>query len=208
MVCRWPCGRVLILARLCLQSSATLLATWAVNQSQTVHNHPRCIALHSAAGPLHGRGSTSWPSPTLQAATFTALQVLSRPNTTVATVATVTGSRGRPAVALGTISYNVARSFGPALGGLIVLALGAQAAFAINAACYLPLLVILRRQPGWLGSLYFPSNTDASQTTGAKARAAATPARAKPNLHPSQTATTTNSRTKSIRCIVMCLGSL
>ena len=45
------------------------------------------------------------------------------------------------AVALGTISYNVARSFGPALGGLIVLAAGAKAAFAINAACYLPLFV-------------------------------------------------------------------
>jgi MFS family permease len=44
-----------------------------------------------------------------------------------------------PAVALGTISYNVARSFGPALGGLIVLAAGAQAAFAVNAVCYLPL---------------------------------------------------------------------
>lgn len=43
------------------------------------------------------------------------------------------------AVALGTISYNLARSFGPAVGGLIVLALGAKAAFAINAAAYLPL---------------------------------------------------------------------
>ncbi len=45
------------------------------------------------------------------------------------------------AVALGTISYNVARSFGPALGGIIVLALGAQAAFGLNAVLYLPLLV-------------------------------------------------------------------
>lgn len=45
------------------------------------------------------------------------------------------------AVALGTISYNVARSFGPALGGLIVLAAGAQAAFAVNAVCYLPLFL-------------------------------------------------------------------
>ncbi|MEY2927622.1 MAG: hypothetical protein RL367_2099, partial [Pseudomonadota bacterium] len=43
------------------------------------------------------------------------------------------------AVALGTISYNVARSFGPAVGGLIVLAAGSRTAFAINAACYLPL---------------------------------------------------------------------
>ncbi len=44
------------------------------------------------------------------------------------------------AIALGSISYNVARSFGPAVGGLIVLAAGAKTAFAINALCYLPLL--------------------------------------------------------------------
>jgi MFS family permease len=44
------------------------------------------------------------------------------------------------AVALGSISYNIARSFGPAVGGMIVLALGATAAFAVNALCYLPLL--------------------------------------------------------------------
>lgn len=45
------------------------------------------------------------------------------------------------AVALGTISYNVARSFGPALGGAIVLTLGASAAFAVNALLYIPLLI-------------------------------------------------------------------
>jgi MFS family permease len=45
------------------------------------------------------------------------------------------------AVGLGTISYNVARSFGPALGGLIVLAAGAKAVFAMNATFYLPLLM-------------------------------------------------------------------
>jgi MFS family permease len=45
------------------------------------------------------------------------------------------------AIALGTISYNVARSFGPALGGIIVLAAGAQAVFALNATFYLPLLL-------------------------------------------------------------------
>jgi predicted MFS family arabinose efflux permease len=54
------------------------------------------------------------------------------------------------AVALGSISYNVARSFGPALGGAIVLAAGAQAAFAITAVAYLPLFAALffwRRKP-------------------------------------------------------------
>ncbi len=45
------------------------------------------------------------------------------------------------AVALNTISYNIARSFGPAVGGLLVLAAGAQAAFAVNAFGYLPLML-------------------------------------------------------------------
>lgn len=44
------------------------------------------------------------------------------------------------AVALGTISYNVARSFGPALGGLIVVIYGAKAVFGMTSLLYLPLL--------------------------------------------------------------------
>src|SRR5262245_11167239 len=47
------------------------------------------------------------------------------------------------AVALNGISYNIARSFGPALGGVIVAVAGAVAAFAANAILYLPLLVVL-----------------------------------------------------------------
>jgi len=47
------------------------------------------------------------------------------------------------AIALNSISYNVARSFGPAVGGLLVLAAGAQAAFAVNALAYIPLLLAL-----------------------------------------------------------------
>jgi len=47
------------------------------------------------------------------------------------------------AVALNGISYNIARSFGPAIGGVIVAALGAVAAFALNALLYLPLLTVL-----------------------------------------------------------------
>src|SRR5262249_59018127 len=47
------------------------------------------------------------------------------------------------AVALNGISYNIARSFGPAIGGVVVAAAGAVAAFAANAALYLPLLVVL-----------------------------------------------------------------
>ncbi|KHK91288.1 MFS transporter [Novosphingobium malaysiense] len=44
------------------------------------------------------------------------------------------------AVALGTISYNVARSFGPALGGVIVVIYGAKSVFGMTALLYLPLL--------------------------------------------------------------------
>jgi MFS family permease len=47
------------------------------------------------------------------------------------------------AVALNGISYNIARSFGPAIGGIVVATAGAVAAFAVNAALYLPLMVVL-----------------------------------------------------------------
>ena len=47
------------------------------------------------------------------------------------------------AVALNGISYNIARSFGPAIGGVIVAAAGSIAAFATNAILYLPLIVVL-----------------------------------------------------------------
>src|SRR6202045_3694132 len=47
------------------------------------------------------------------------------------------------AVALNGISYNIARSFGPAIGGIVVATAGAVAAFAANALLYLPLLMVL-----------------------------------------------------------------
>ncbi|OQW55862.1 MAG: MFS transporter [Proteobacteria bacterium SG_bin9] len=47
------------------------------------------------------------------------------------------------AVALNGISFNIARSFGPAIGGVIVAAAGAMAAFISNAVLYLPLLIVL-----------------------------------------------------------------
>src|SRR3546814_8116849 len=47
------------------------------------------------------------------------------------------------AIALNSISYNIARSFGPAIGGLIVAAAGAVAAFTANAVLYVPLFVVL-----------------------------------------------------------------
>ena len=49
------------------------------------------------------------------------------------------------AVALNSLGFNVARSTGPAVGGLIVAAFGAAAAFAVNAVSYLGLLVVLAR---------------------------------------------------------------
>lgn len=48
-----------------------------------------------------------------------------------------------PAIALTGISYNVARSFGPAVGGLIVAAAGPDTAFFVNACCCLPMLLVL-----------------------------------------------------------------
>ena len=49
------------------------------------------------------------------------------------------------AIALNSISFNIARSFGPAIGGIIVAAAGAVAAFLANAILYLPLMAVLMR---------------------------------------------------------------
>lgn len=49
------------------------------------------------------------------------------------------------AVALNSMGFNIARSVGPAIGGLIVAAAGAAAAFAVNAFSYIPLIVVLAR---------------------------------------------------------------
>ncbi|MDO1580558.1 MFS transporter [Rhizobium oryzicola] len=49
------------------------------------------------------------------------------------------------AVTLNSVGFNITRSLGPALGGAIVAALGAAAAFATNALSYFPLLYALFR---------------------------------------------------------------
>jgi len=49
------------------------------------------------------------------------------------------------AVALNSMGFNIARSLGPAIGGAIVAALGAATAFAINAASYVGLILVLFR---------------------------------------------------------------
>ena len=50
------------------------------------------------------------------------------------------------AVLLNSVSFNLTRSLGPALGGAIVAAGGAAAAFTVNALSYLPLIAVL---VGW-----------------------------------------------------------
>jgi MFS family permease len=47
------------------------------------------------------------------------------------------------ALALNGISYNIARSIGPAIGGIVVAAAGSESAFALNAMLYLPLIAAL-----------------------------------------------------------------
>lgn len=49
------------------------------------------------------------------------------------------------AVALNSMGFNIARSLGPAVGGAIVAAFGAAAAFAANAVSYLGLIGVLAR---------------------------------------------------------------
>jgi predicted MFS family arabinose efflux permease len=49
------------------------------------------------------------------------------------------------AVSLNAISFNIARTIGPALGGLIVASAGVPAAFLVNACSYAGLIVVLLR---------------------------------------------------------------
>lgn len=48
------------------------------------------------------------------------------------------------AVALNSMGFNIARSVGPAIGGAIVAAAGAAAAFVVNAISYVGLIAVLR----------------------------------------------------------------
>ncbi|MBN9251393.1 MAG: MFS transporter, partial [Mesorhizobium sp.] len=49
------------------------------------------------------------------------------------------------AVTLNSVGFNIARSVGPAIGGAIVAAAGAAAAFAVNAVSYFGLIIVLAR---------------------------------------------------------------
>ena len=47
------------------------------------------------------------------------------------------------AISLNSISYNIARSFGPAIGGALVAAAGTAAAFVTNAVLYVPMFFVM-----------------------------------------------------------------
>lgn len=66
------------------------------------------------------------------------------------------------AVALNSLGFNITRSVGPAIGGVIVAAAGAAAAFAANAVSYIGLIVVLAR---WKPSL--PEQTLPRESLGA-----------------------------------------
>ncbi|MBC2670006.1 MFS transporter [Novosphingobium piscinae] len=67
-----------------------------------------------------------------------------------ASVRAQVGPRDLPqAIALNTVALNLARSIGPALGGVLVATIGVTAAFGLNAVSYLALIfVLLRWRPG------------------------------------------------------------
>lgn len=63
------------------------------------------------------------------------------------------------AVALNSMGFNLTRSVGPAIGGIIVAAAGAAAAFAVNAASYIALLTVLARWKPNLPTSKLPRET-------------------------------------------------
>jgi MFS family permease len=57
----------------------------------------------------------------------------------------ISAERHRPAVALNSVGYNVARAVGPALGGLVIAAAGSGWAFLLNAASFFGVIFFLYR---------------------------------------------------------------
>jgi MFS family permease len=71
------------------------------------------------------------------------------------------------AVILNSIGFNLSRSVGPAVGGIVVAAAGAAAAFAINTASYLALIfVLLSWKPGTAVSLLPRETMGAAMLSG------------------------------------------
>jgi MFS family permease len=85
------------------------------------------------------------------------------------------------AVALNSVTFNLARAVGPALGGVVLVALGAGVAFAVNAVTYLALvgaLMVIRPRPVqragsstsvWVGIRYLRHDSTAAVLLGAVA---------------------------------------
>jgi MFS family permease len=63
------------------------------------------------------------------------------------------------AVGLNSMGFNIARSIGPAIGGAIVAAAGAAAAFAVNAFSYVALIIVLSRWRPTLHPRLLPAET-------------------------------------------------
>lgn len=63
------------------------------------------------------------------------------------------------AIALNGMGFNIARSLGPALGGLIVATAGAASAFAINSVSYIALMAVLARWRPVLPERLLPRET-------------------------------------------------
>ena len=63
------------------------------------------------------------------------------------------------AVAFNSMGFNIARSVGPAVGGAVVAAAGAAAAFAINAVSYVALVVVLARWRPQVAARQLPRET-------------------------------------------------
>jgi MFS family permease len=71
------------------------------------------------------------------------------------------------AIALNSMGFNIARSVGPAIGGLIVAAVGAFAAFAVNAVSYIGLIAVLARwQPAWQPRVLPPESLGTAMAAG------------------------------------------
>src|SRR5829696_6400942 len=71
------------------------------------------------------------------------------------------------AVALNSLGFNIARTVSPAIGGIVVAAAGAQAAFLLNALSYIGLIVVLLtwKRPAPPGPLP-PENVGAAMAAG------------------------------------------
>ena len=77
---------------------------------------------------------------------------LSGPSLQQIVVATVPAHLAKRATGLGSVSYNTARLIGPAVGGGLVAAIGPGPCFAINAASYFAVILMVASLPPSAGA--------------------------------------------------------